>query len=230
MWCKSWCIYRWLDKNTSENSCWSISWCKKGKKDLGFNCLHRLPINLHRLTPFYKLRNTDQACYCCRSEWAWSKQTRQLSNQQKNYIIGAFNHFFLPNSRNCAQWTRKELWLCANGRSRMHSRLTRNCGYGRFRMCRGSPCAFFSHWFSTAIWIICNLVKVRIETKGLISKQTTLHVLHTFAVGQHLSTENWRHSLWINYCWCQGRMKAKFETSVHLGWFSENRTRSRPAK
>ena len=28
-----------------------------------------------------------------------------------------------------AQWTPKELWLSANGRFRMRSRLARNCGY-----------------------------------------------------------------------------------------------------
>ena len=30
-----------------------------------------------------------------------------------------------------AQWTRKELWLSANGRFGMRSRLARNCGYAR---------------------------------------------------------------------------------------------------
>ena len=30
-----------------------------------------------------------------------------------------------------AQWTRKELWLSANGRFGMRSRLARNCGYVR---------------------------------------------------------------------------------------------------
>ena len=44
-----------------------------------------------------------------------------------------------------AQWTLKELWLSANG---------------RFRVRSGLPHAFFLHWFSTAIWIICSLVKV----------------------------------------------------------------------
>ena len=58
-------------------------------------------------------------------------------NLNKNYIIGAFNHFFLPNARKCgyarlkdldAQWTRNGL---ANGRFGMQNRLARNCGYAR---------------------------------------------------------------------------------------------------
>ena len=30
-----------------------------------------------------------------------------------------------------AQWTRNELWLSANGRFGMRSKLARNCGYAR---------------------------------------------------------------------------------------------------
>ena len=45
-----------------------------------------------------------------------------------------------------AQQTRKELWLCWNGRLRMRS---------------GLPCTFFLPRFSTAMGIICNLVKYR---------------------------------------------------------------------
>ena len=113
---------------------------------------------------------------CCRSEWAWSERTRHLSNRQKLHYRGIQSLFlakelWLSNARNCgytrmkdlgraigsqrivvmckwkiyhAQQTRKELWLCWNG---------------RFRMRSGLPRAFFLHWFSTAIWIICNLVK-----------------------------------------------------------------------
>ena len=62
------------------------------------------------------------------------------------------------------QWTRKELWLCVNWRFRMHSRLARNCGYAGMGDLECAvdyhTCAFFLHWFSNAISIICNLVKV----------------------------------------------------------------------
>lgn len=67
------------------------------------------------------------------------------------YIIGACNQLFLLNTG--------ELWLCANGRFRMHSdvvwrkelwlyangrfRMCRGkCVTGRFSMCSGLPCAF----------------------------------------------------------------------------------------
>ena len=34
---------------------------------------------------------------------------RGSSNRQKNYIIGTFNHFFLPNARNCGYARLKDL-------------------------------------------------------------------------------------------------------------------------
>ena len=92
--------------------------------------------------------------YCCRSEWAWSERTRQLSNRQKITLEGHSITFSYQTQGIVvvrgseiydAQWTLKELWLSANG---------------RFRVRSGLPHAFFLHWSSTAIWIICNLVKV----------------------------------------------------------------------
>ena len=76
----------------------------------------------------------------------------------------------------------------------MHSRLTTNCGYAGMGdlewVVDYHTCAFLLHWFSTAIskFAISLKYNVHIETKGLIGKQTTLHVMHTFADGQHLST------------------------------------------
>ena len=58
-----------------------------------------------------------------------------------NYIIGACNHFFFLNARNCGYAQvedlvcvvvcRKELWLCANG---------------RFSTCSGMPQGIVCEW------------------------------------------------------------------------------------
>ena len=64
---------------------------------------------------------------------------RQLSNWQ-NYLIGAFNHFFLPNARNCGYARMKDLGCTMDSQGivvmcewkilfRMRVRLARNCGY-----------------------------------------------------------------------------------------------------
>ena len=49
------------------------------------------------------------------------------------------------------------------------------------------------HLLSSYTIFNCNLnnlqFRLSIETKGLIRKQTTLHMLHTFAVGRHFNNQ-----------------------------------------
>ena len=77
----------------------------------------------------------------------------------------------------------------------MRSRFARNCGYAGME---DLECAVDYHMLCSYTDFNCNLNNFQsresIQTKGLIRKQTTLHVLHTFAVGRKSLTENRRHS------------------------------------
>ena len=77
----------------------------------------------------------------------------------------------------------------------MRSGLARNCGYAGMG---DLECAMDNHVLSSCTDFQLQFDNLQsrssMEAKGLIKKQTTLHLLHTFAVGRHLSTENRRHS------------------------------------
>ncbi len=107
-----------------------------------FKAIHGLPpqyISVSNMQVFYhtgcqiflyccsQIKEWSSLC-CCLSEWTWNERARQLSNRQKDYLMGLIITFFYKMQGivvmcewkiQDAQWRRKELRLCANGRFRM---------------------------------------------------------------------------------------------------------------
>ena len=139
--------YKWRIKSTTS----LVEWLFASKR-LIWNNPHYLAVLAWRLFAFLPTTFFEIAVL---SIWKDEIIIAAAVSEPEASLRQLSNHFFLPNARNCG-YARlrdlrcarnlKELWLSAKG---------------RFRVRSGLPHAFFLHWFSTAIWIICNLVKVQ---------------------------------------------------------------------